>query len=96
MIATGLATAIPLATIGLLVAIRMDNLPTLDALAFLTRCGQALFSTAGTAILPEVTQTKDIERTNSKLFAAKHALGELGGPPRYWVNRCSDMDAKIW
>lgn len=56
-------------------------LAALDAVAFVVGSAQVLIAASGSALLPQVVGSQDLERANAWMFSMQHAIGTIGGPP---------------
>jgi MFS family permease len=68
---------------GVAVAVLMDvaTLPLLYVAAFALGSGEIIFDTATQSIIPQAVAARDLERANSRLYAAEITLNEFVGPP---------------
>lgn len=53
----------------------------LDGIAFGVGCAQVVIANTGSSLLPDVASSKELTRSNARLFAAQSATGQLLGPP---------------
>lgn len=93
--ATALAAA-ALAVLALLLGTVSVGLAALDAVAFVVGTAQVVIAASGSALLPQVAASEDLERANAWMFSMQHAVGTLGGPPLAGVLVAAWLAAPIW
>jgi predicted MFS family arabinose efflux permease len=67
--------------LGIAVLLGWASLPLMYAIFFLIGTLETLFDNASQAILPAVVSRDQLERANSRLYAAEIVSNELAGPP---------------
>jgi MFS family permease len=67
--------------LGVAVLLGWASLPLMYAIFFLMGTLETLFDNASQAILPAVVSREQLERANSRLYAAEIVSNELAGPP---------------
>jgi MFS family permease len=83
-LAMGISNLIRALFVGLLaIAVATDNTTMflLYAVSFLLGCAETIFDNASQAIMPALVRKDQLERANSRIFAAELIANEFAGPP---------------
>lgn len=96
MTAAACLAAIALAALAaLLGSVRVD-LVALDAVAFVVGTAQVLIAATGSALLPQVVASDNLEGANAWMFSMQHAIGTLAGSPLAGVLIAVSLAAPLW
>lgn len=81
MLTANIARAILLAAVAVAVAMGLESIWVLYAVALCTGTAETLYDTSAQSILPQIVSRSELSRANGRLFAAEMTANQFIGPP---------------